>query len=220
MTLRKSWVVALAGVAAAVYLAMWIGYGMQWRWLATLDASALNDCYRYGAHRPGWVSFWNALCTVLGPTAFRIVALVLAVIALLSRAVRTALFLAVSVGLSGLVTVAAKAAADRARPATALVSAPGSSFPSGHALEVMAGVLALCVVLFPMVRGSLRPCLITIGAVVVVAVGVGRVVLNVHYPSDVVAGWSLGYLWFAASLPILAPQPARATTVAEPLLDP
>jgi undecaprenyl-diphosphatase len=81
-------------------------------------------------------------------------------------------------------------------------------------------VLALCVVLFPMARGSLRPCLIAIGAVVVVAVGVGRVVLNVHYPSDVVAGWSLGYLWFAASLPILAPQPARATTVAEHLLDP
>jgi len=212
MTLRKSWVIALAGICAAIYLTMWIGYGMHWRWLAAMDEWALTVCYRFGVHRPGWVSFWNVLCTVLGPTAFRIVALVLVVIAVLRRAVRTALFLAVSVGLSGAVTLVAKAAAHRPRPASALVSAAGWSFPSGHALEVMAAVLALGVVVLPMARRSVRPWLVVIGAVVVVAVGVGRVVLNVHHPSDVVAGWALGYLWFAASLPILTRQSVQAPT--------
>jgi len=30
------------------------------------------------------------------------------------------------------------------------------------------------------------------------AIGIGRVVLNVHYPSDVLAGWALGYAYFVA----------------------
>ena len=36
-----------------------------------------------------------------------------------------------------------------------------------------------------------------LGAVLVVAIGIGRVVLNVHHPSDVLAGWALGYAYFA-----------------------
>ena len=62
----------------------------------------------------------------------------------------------------------------------------------------MVGVLALLTVVLPVVRRPLRAWLIAVGAVVVVAVGVGRVVLNVHHPSDVLAGWALGYVWFVA----------------------
>jgi undecaprenyl-diphosphatase len=48
--------------------------------------------------------------------------------------------------------------------------------------------------------------LIGAGVLIVVAVGVGRVVLNVHHPSDVVAGWALGYVWFVLSLWLLPPR--------------
>jgi undecaprenyl-diphosphatase len=34
----------------------------------------------------------------------------------------------------------------------------------------------------------------------VLAVGFGRVALNVHHPSDVLGGWALGYLYFAACM--------------------
>ena len=102
----------------------------------------------------------------------------------------------ISVELSGLLTEAAKAAANRPRPAEALVYAATTSFPSGHALGVMVGVLALLTVVLPVVRRPLRVWLIAVGAIVVVAIGAGRVVLNVHHLSDVLAGWALGYVWF------------------------
>jgi membrane-associated phospholipid phosphatase len=41
--------------------------------------------------------------------------------------------------------------------------------------------------------------------VIVVAIGLGRVVLNVHHPSDVIAGWALGYAYFVVCLLLVSP---------------
>jgi undecaprenyl-diphosphatase len=107
--------------------------------------------------------------------------------------------------------VALKALVDRPRPATALVYESSTSYPSGHALGVMAGVLGLAIAAQPLLRGRWRTPLFIAGAVIVIAIGVGRVVLNVHNPSDVLAGWALGYLWVLACLPVLG---GRAGTAA------
>jgi membrane-associated phospholipid phosphatase len=119
----------------------------------------------------------------------------------------------ISVELTGLITEIAKHAANRPRPVTALVSAPSSSFPSGHALGVMVGVLALLTVVLPVIHRPLRVWLVAIGILTVIAIGVGRVVLNVHHPSDVVAGWALGYAYFVAC--VLMVPPSRPVTVTD-----
>src|SRR6478752_5090139 len=192
---------------------MWIGYASQWNWLTTIDSSWLDIGHRYTVAHPGRVTAWNVFCTVLGPTAFRLMALIVIIFALVRRNLRVALFLVISVELSGIITEIAKYAANRPRPATALVSAPSTSFPSGHALGVMVGVLALLTVILPIARPRLRVWLIAIGAIVVVAIGVGRVVLCVHHVSDVLAGWALGYVWYVVCT-LLVP-PAVPITVAD-----
>ena len=184
---------------------MWVGFAQQWHWLDVIDRSTLDVLHTFGVAQPGWVVFWNVFCTVLGPTAFRLLALAVIVVALVRRNVRAAMFLVISVELSGLITEAAKAAANRPRPPVALVHTWSTSFPSGHALGVMVGVLALLTVLLPVVRRPLRVWLIAVGAVVVVAIGVGRVVLNVHHVSDVLAGWALGYVWFVVCALLVPP---------------
>ena len=110
---------------------------------------------------------------MFGPFAFRLVGLVVIVIALARRKVRMAMFLVISLELSGLITEAAKAAANRSRPEGALVSALSTSFPSGHALGVMVGVLAFLTLVLPVVRRPLRGWLIVIGAIIVLTIGVG-----------------------------------------------
>jgi membrane-associated phospholipid phosphatase len=203
MTLRKPWLVGLLVVAGVTYLAMWFGWAYGWSPLVRFDSSSLAALLRFDEGHPAWVTFWDVLCTVFSPAGFKLIVLVPVGLALVRREWRIALFLFVCVELAGLVTFFAKSAANRPRPDTALVSAPSSSFPSGHALAAMASVLAIGVVVLPMIRRTRWVWVIAAGAVLVVAVGFGRVVLNVHNPSDVVAGWALGYVYFAACLLLL-----------------
>ena len=210
---RTIWLIVSAVLAVAVYALVWIGYSSNWNWLTGIDAYWLDVAHRYGVAHPGWVTSWDVFCTVLGPTVFRLVALIVIVFALVRRNLRVAVFLVISVELAGIITEIAKYAANRPRPATALVSALSTSFPSGHALGVMVGVLALLTVVLPLVRRPLRAWLIAIGAVIVILIGIGRVVLNVHHPSDVIAGWAFGYAYFVACL-LLVP-PSRRVTAAD-----
>ena len=188
-----------------VYAAMWLGYRQDWAWLAAVDSWFLDGIQPMGAEHPAWVITWNVICTILGPTGFRIVGVCVIIWLLTRRYLRPALFLVLSVELSGLVTEVAKRLADRPRPEAAMVHAYGTSFPSGHALAVMAGVLAFLTILLPAVAARRRLPLIVAGAAIVVIVGAGRVVLNVHHPSDVIAGWALGYLWFLVCLSLVRP---------------
>ena len=80
----------------------------------------------------------------------------------------------------------------RDRPSTALLAQYGLSFPSGHAMMSMAfyGCLAWLVVQYGRRWG--------IGAVLIVfclLIGLTRVYLHVHYPTDVVAGFAAGAAW-------------------------
>jgi undecaprenyl-diphosphatase len=204
MTTGKLLRVGLAVLAAAVYAAMWIGWTTPWAWVIDVDTSTLAAAHRIGVENHAWVTFWNAVCTVFSPWVFRLVSAGIIVYAFARRERRIAMFLLLSVEMSAVVTEVAKRLGDRPRPATAMVYASSTSFPSGHALGVMVCVLALAAVLAPYIRRGLWPWLAAAGVIVVLAVGLGRVALNVHHLSDVVAGWALGYIWFLACLPILS----------------
>ena len=206
MTARVRWLLVSAVAAVAVYALLWVGYVQQWKWLTTMDFSALETAYRFGVARPGWVDTWNVICTVLGPGLFRIAGAIVIIVLLWRRNVRVAMFLLLSVELSGLLLVLAKHAVDRPRPSTALVVVPETAFPSGHALGVMVGVLAYATLVWPFTRSSLRAWIAVVGAALVVVIGVGRVVLNVHHPSDILAGWALGYAYFVVCVLLLPPR--------------
>jgi membrane-associated phospholipid phosphatase len=202
---RRAWLIVTASLALALYALLWVGFALHWHWLEAIDGFALDAFHSYGVGHPGWVVFWDVFCTVLGPAAFRLLALAVILAALVRRNLRAALFLLISVELSGVLSEAAKAAAGRPRPAEALVNASSTSFPSGHAVGVMVGVLALLTVVLPVVRRPLRIWLIAAGVVVVVTIGVARVVLDVHRVSDVLAGWALGYVWFVVCTLLIRP---------------
>jgi undecaprenyl-diphosphatase len=119
----------------------------------------------------------------------------------------------VSLLLAGLASVVAKAVFGRVRPPISVhethVTSP--AFPSGHATDAAGFFLAAAFVLAVTVAHHRRTQLVFIGVAAFFAglVGLSRLVLAVHWLSDVVAGWGLGtaiaisvvvVLWYGAAL--------------------
>ena len=102
----------------------------------------------------------------------------------------------VSVGGAELINLVIKALFERDRPQLwqRLVVENSYSFPSGHAMASAALALSLIVVLW---STRWRYLTLTIGLVYMVAIGLSRLYLGVHYPTDILAGWLAGAVWVA-----------------------
>ncbi|HSP38664.1 MAG TPA: phosphatase PAP2 family protein [Frankiaceae bacterium] len=120
---------------------------------------------------------------------------------------RTGVRWVVLAGVAGLllgqgVRLLAMVLVDRPRPPMSDWArfASGTSFPSGHSTSAALGYGLMLLLLAPSVHGRARRVLLSIGLVTVAGlVGVSRVVLGVHWPTDVLGGWSLALLLLAVA---------------------
>jgi undecaprenyl-diphosphatase len=142
--------------------------------------------------------------TALGSFTVLTSAVLLAALYLLagSRHGLVLLLLTSAVG-AALVSTSVKIIVDRARPVLVEPGVPTftASYPSGHALLTAAIVLPMAALLARTIKGQRQRQVVVWGAVaLVIMVGLSRVALGVHWPTDVLAGWSLGAAWAAATL--------------------
>lgn len=129
---------------------------------------------------------------------------------------------ALAIGLASLGNEALKAVIARARPdlLDAIVTERGFSFPSGHSALGMAawGILGVLVMRSRLPLGVRRGVAAAI-AVLIVLIGLSRIWLGVHYPTDVLAGWTAGaviVLLYARLTRRVSPEPAAAAVDAGP----
>jgi undecaprenyl-diphosphatase len=136
--------------------------------------------------------------TDLGGTAF-IVGLGLVVAAVEWLRTRRAVvvpFLVVVIGGQALATGLVKGLVGRPRPELGALAGLGPSFPSGHTAGA-AATFAACALVLGRARSPRAQAVLTGVAVgLAVAVGASRVLLGVHWFSDVLGGLALGWAWF------------------------
>lgn len=170
--------------------------------LTGLDESAARWTNRRMQGEDGVIGLMEAV-SFLGKPVFLAAVVGIPALWLLRRgAHRLVVFLVVTTVGGGIVDSVVKVAVGRPRPAVEepIVEAFGKSFPSGHSMSSLVCYGALLVAFAPLL--SPRGRRVALAAVVVLVLGIGgsRLVLGVHYISDVVGGYALGAAWLAGSV--------------------
>lgn len=191
---------------AAAGAALWLAGLLVWRLAPALDAALLGTFY---ATRDGVAARIARFVTVFGDYGLLVTPNLVGVALLAVRGDRrTAVWLAAAtLGGRGL-TELQKWIFDRRRPPEVdrLIEVHTASFPSAHAFNSMLVALAL-VLAFRGGRGMVAAAI-----AFSLAVGFSRMMLGVHWPSDVVAGWGSAIFWLMATRALAQPPAARAET--------
>jgi undecaprenyl-diphosphatase len=163
--------------------------------LATRDIANLR---LFTDHRPGIVVSAARIVSQLGGVAVLALIAIAAGLLLWRRGlpIAAAVAPAFALGLAAALADLAKQVVDRGRPPVSfrLAAESEASFPSGHATNSTAMFLTLGLVMavFVLRRPLARVAMSAATGLLVAAIGASRLVLGVHWPTDVLAGWALG----------------------------
>ncbi|QJP17027.1 phosphatase PAP2 family protein [Starkeya sp. ORNL1] len=148
---------------------------------------------------PPWFEIMMRDITSLGSTTVLTIVTLAAVFYLVMDGKRaSAALVAIAVSGGALLTYVLKFGFDRPRPdlVAHLVEVSTLSFPSGHAMGSAVTYLTLGALLArTQPRRRIKIYVLTVAVLLTLMVGVSRVYLGVHWPTDVLAGWCAGSAW-------------------------
>lgn len=169
--------------------------------LQAADQSVAAHAHTLAVNHHVLVTLLQGVSTAFAPRTFWVLTAILAIALILRRAARLAVWAGVTMAGAALLDNVIKTVANRARPhfANPVATAPGKSFPSGHALESFAGVAIILIVVLPLMRPMWRWVTVAVAIALLALIGFARVTLGVHFLSDVVGGWIFSAGWVAAT---------------------
>ncbi|GID26278.1 phosphatase PAP2 family protein [Paractinoplanes brasiliensis] len=197
---------SIAGLIAVVLAGL--GFGLlallvrgNWSPLRRLDQGIADGMNSLVAPHEAAVKVITTI-TSLGGRGVLVPLVAMAVLWLLiRRRPRLAIYLAVTGLGAAVLDPSLKALVGRVRPVVAdpVAFGGGNSFPSGHTLGATIVWGSLALVLLSATRGRRKGWILTVAALIIVAVGLSRIALSVHFLSDVLAGWLIGLAWISVT---------------------
>jgi undecaprenyl-diphosphatase len=210
---------AVVTAAALIFAVLLVLVRLRWAPLESADhgaAAGINGLIAGNATLVAavkaitWLGSDGVLWAVVGAAA---------VVLALRRQWRLAVYLLVTGAGALVLDPVLKSLVGRLRPVLAhpIAHGIGNSFPSGHALGSIVCYGAVLLVFLPLARGRWRTAFITVVAALIALIGISRILLGVHYLSDVVGAWAVGIAWLglttfafelsrhAAGLPVTDP---------------
>jgi undecaprenyl-diphosphatase len=192
---RRLALVLLVSLPAAVFVGLLVlAVESTWTPLHDVDRSVANSLHAQALDHPALVHAMVLVSDFGSPTVMRVGAALLVIVLWLRRARRLALWAAATMISGAVIDEVLKTVVDRARPVFThpVATAPGASFPSGHAFTATLGAGVVLLVVLPLLPRWGRAVAWLLAVLVPLAVGYSRIALGVHWISDVVGGWLLG----------------------------
>jgi membrane-associated phospholipid phosphatase len=202
LTLRLALGLVAVAALGAGFLVLALLVRAKWDPLLDLDTTVAQRLHDVAVRQAWFVTLLKVLSDVFDPIVFRALTTIIAVVLLVRRHHRLGIWVLVTVWGAALLGWGLKELVSRTRPdlVDAVATAPGHSFPSGHALTSTVGSAVLLLLVMPLLRSRpARAAAVAVAVVVPLVTGFARVGLGVHYLSDVVAGELLGLAWVATT---------------------
>jgi membrane-associated phospholipid phosphatase len=188
-------------VTATIFTILLILVRLQWPPLESVDhggAARINSLIAGHAtlvtvvKAVTWLGSDGVLWTVVGAGA---------IILALRKRWRLAIYLLITGAGALVLDPTLKSLVGRLRPVVAhsIAHGTGDSFPSGHSLGSIVCYGAILLVFLPAARGRWRTAFITVIVALVALIGISRILLGVHYLSDVIGAWALGITWLGVT---------------------
>jgi membrane-associated phospholipid phosphatase len=191
LALLASLLLAVVSLAIFSWLARGVLAGRVWQ----LDSSLRAFAYAHSS--PALTTLMRGTSALGSLPVLVLLSAVLIVWFLRAQWSRAALWLGMDMTGAYVLTVALKQFFERPRPEAFHISNPATySFPSGHALTSFCFYFVTAGLLTARMRNrSAKAALWTGAALLVAGIGVSRIYLGVHYPSDVLAGYAAAAIW-------------------------
>ena len=188
-------------VAALIFTVLLVLVRLKWLPLESVDHGTAADVNRLIADDHALVTVVKAV-SLLGSTAVLcgVIGAVAVGLALRKRW-RLVIYVLVA-GVGALVLdPMLKSLVGRLRPVVAqpIAHGTGNSFPSGHSLGSIVCYGAVLLVFIPAARSRWHRAFITVVVALVALIGISRILLGVHYLSDVVGAWAIGITWLGVT---------------------
>jgi len=184
-------------VAALTFTILLLLVRLQWAPLESIDHGAAAHLNGLVANHATLAKIIKAI-TYLGSSGVLWTVTAAATVMLaIRRRWRLAAYLLVTGAGALVLNPVLKSLVGRLRPVVAhpIAYGTGDSFPSGHALGSIVCYGAILLVFLPAARGRWRTAFITVIVALVALIGISRLLLGVHYLSDVLGAWALGITW-------------------------
>src|SRR5262245_17323692 len=209
-----------ATAAATVFATLLVLVRLRWPPLESVDHGVAAGINGLIAGSAPLVTAVKAVTWLGSSGVLWTVVLAAAVILALRRRWRLAVYLLVTGSGALVLDPVLKSLVGRLRPVVAqpFAHGAGNSFPSGHSLGSIVCYGAVLLVFLPAARGRWRTTFITVTVALVALIGISRVLLGVHYLSDVLGAWAIGITWLGITA--VAFELTRRAAGQQPVTDP
>lgn len=202
-------------LATVAFLALlWLVVG-DWEPLRRADSAVSERFREYGAATPGVVSVTRVVTDLMATLSFLAIGLATVVLLAARRRWRAAGFCAAVAAVVPALWSVLHLALHRPRPLDGFVTVDSNGFPSGHTAHAAATALVAVLLVWPrLVTAAGRAAVLLLGAGFAGLIGLTRVALLAHWPTDVLGGMLLALAVvpaLAAAFRPAAPSPAEVS---------